>query len=195
MNYHCEDGSIVSFPTCFIAKIIDYGRCFFDGALAISNIVCNSTECDAEITNNTGLKETTHCGVDFGFSSVFDNLHDTVNNNTSDFFWINSTRPNRSHDLRFCANNDYIIKQMYPNLFNSIEYIDKYGTPENIHLPYSSTEKNVRNVSDMRICLTKFLTNWHTTLNEQYYQQKGYSLAGTMDIFSDERPYTFTVNL
>lgn len=184
MNYHLENGETISFPTLYISKIIDYGRCHIAKATnQIIDTICNLSTCQP------------NCGEDFGFVTIKGLPNEPANIQTSSFHWINPYVINRSHDLRLIAN----LKLMIPDFqkefpfFNDIVYFEMYGTPEDL-TPYDSTQKIIRNVSDARKSLEDFLPGWcQNELNEQYYIDQDYVKAGEMHIYSDGKtPYRYS---
>lgn len=72
----------ISFKSKYIAKIIDYGRCFFKESIFIRNKICQESSCDPE------------CGDDVGYNW----LHEDGLNGYN--YYISSSEVNISHDLR-----------------------------------------------------------------------------------------------
>ena len=146
----------ISFGTNYTAKIIDYGRCFFrdDATPALSSLsifdrVCKTQSCNDAQT--TGV-----CGQRVGFAW----LHATAVFDPKQYF-INSSFPNKSHDLRLL----HILKEplgelgnairrkskqatfpralMLERLCNAVVYESTFGTP-----PHESSDNMIRNVHD-----------------------------------------------
>jgi hypothetical protein len=85
-HYHNKDGSITSFYSKYLPKIIDYGRSFFDNgnlnSKKIYDKICSIPECNP------------NCGENSGFSWLDPNPYLT----------ISSSKKNESHDLRILNN-------------------------------------------------------------------------------------------
>lgn len=87
MQYHTKTGPVVVFKTRYIAKIIDYGRCYTKQTEELyTNVICKTSGC----------KDTVPCGNDEGFN-FFDDVHNKDN------FFISSRKRNKSHDLRLAT--------------------------------------------------------------------------------------------
>lgn len=182
MSYHLENGSVISFPTIYIAKIIDYGRCYTKDTKIIADYICRIKVCRP------------NCGFHKGFGVINGFPNETANERTSSFYWINPRVVNRSHDLRLIANFSKLFKSSFP-FFNDIKYLNTFGTPEDLNT-YSKVNKIIRNVSDVRSSLEDFLPEWcRNELNEQYYISQGMTKAGDIHIYADNTPYEFIVNL
>lgn len=108
---------IVAFKTNIVAKIIDYGRCYFPDSLRMSQEVCDTSECTDEQT----------CGKDFGFA--------VLGKKVENLYWIDSYKKNRSHDLRltqFVKDHLSPLHEPLKSLIDNVVYVDFYGTPENL---------------------------------------------------------------
>jgi hypothetical protein len=183
MNYHLENGNIISFPTIYISKIIDYGRCHFNkeylATKDIIDVICRRCPPD--------------CGIEIGYEAIQGMPLETADASNTSFYWINPIVKNCSHDLRLIANFKNILKTEY-NFFNDIIYLHNFGTPENL-TPYDKTEKIIRNVSDARESLEDFLPNWcETELTEKYYINAGITKAAEIHVYEDGRPYEYIIN-
>jgi hypothetical protein len=161
-HYHLDNGVIVSFKCSYIAKIIDYGRCYFNNkkdninSVDIRKMVCDENEC------NKGMNR---CGDGLGYIIL-----DKETDISKSFHYINSSRVNRSHDLRLLyyvsenyksefknnlTHNIYFDKDM-ETLFDKIKYTKEFGTKENIN---SGLPRSVNNISDAFKLLTKICTS------------------------------------
>lgn len=128
-------GTIININTNYIAKIIDYGRCFFsdfgDDNLLSSKSILKT------------VKESIVCKTN-GFNKIGFNFRDR--NHTVENHYISCMKKNESHDLRLAS---IIVKRSrkMKNLFGSdrIIYTGYYGTPENI----SYDKYHIRNLDDM----------------------------------------------
>jgi len=87
MNYHLENDDIISFPTIYIAKIIDYGRCHF------CNCVVPGTN---DIINQLSFY---NCNKK-GFYWIRGTQGKPANDPKSSNHWVNPLVKNNSHDLR-----------------------------------------------------------------------------------------------
>ena len=80
-HYHNSDGTITTFCSPYIPKIIDYGRSFFDNgnlnSRKIYDKLCKIKDCEK-------------CGDDYGFSWL----------DPKPSYYISSSKKNESHDLR-----------------------------------------------------------------------------------------------
>jgi hypothetical protein len=181
INYHLENGKIMSFPTIYISKIIDYGRCHIKETKQIMDDVCQNKICHPD------------CGDNYGFNVIRGIPREKADDPKSEFYWINPLITNKSHDLRLIANFKSRFKNKF-NFFNDIVYLDKFGTPQNL-TPYNKTDKIIRNVSDMRESLEDFLPEWcKNELTEKYYMDKGITKAGDIHVYTDGRPYEYIVS-
>ena len=120
-HYHMPDGTVVSFKSSYIAKIIDYGRCFYndvsnpdiDGtSQTVHSSLCRQRECRPT------------CGIEKGYYFT-----QPLSANPSDDHYISSVVRNRSHDLILLK----ILKRTITPIDAVIAltvYDDQYGTPE-----------------------------------------------------------------
>ena len=135
MNYHSKDGEILSFPSEFIVKIIDYGRNYFDNSKTntgniMKNEICNNPKCNPK------------CGEQFGYDVIKGNIDDPNLN----FHNIFPNKPNQSHDLRLL----YIFQDYFKQLIHTkINYESGYGTPENLTNGFINMNKET--IEDMKI--------------------------------------------
>ena len=74
MHYHLSGGEVVSFKTKYIAKIIDYGRCFFrakgegESSADLSKVLCGSdAPCRIKRERESETPVKSHCGSRSGF--------------------------------------------------------------------------------------------------------------------------------
>ena len=84
MRYHESDGQIIEFKTKFIAKIIDYGRCFYEGEKMYPE---NASDCGYSFIDDTLLK---------------------------DAYYISTQIPNKSHDLLLASRINEIDPLVFP---------------------------------------------------------------------------------
>jgi len=123
MRYHLPGDEIVTIYTNHVAKIIDYGRCFFHETETMNSkkyhdLVCEAKECKPD------------CGEDYGY--------DILNNNNMETDFITPQKRNRSHDLRLWSSivtkwlkkREHACPEYISALLNKIFYKSEYGTPE-----------------------------------------------------------------
>jgi len=122
MRYHLPGNEIVTLYTKYVAKLVDYGRCFFYdnenmNSKKYHDLLCKAPDC------NPG------CGEYYGY--------DILNGNIKDDY-ITPQKRNRSHDLRLWNNivKKWLKKRKHAcpdyifNILNRIHYRSEYGTPE-----------------------------------------------------------------
>ena len=122
--------------TNYIAKIIDYGRCFvgdlgndkFLNSEKIGKIIYSLSEC------SDGNEAYVEAGLSF-----FDKKH------TEDNFYLSSLIRNRSHDLRLANMVSQSSRKMKKLFDNRIVYDGEFGTKEKD----SDETQNINNVEDM----------------------------------------------
>ena len=202
MHYHVTDingqEKIISFPTEYIAKIIDYGRNYFQSKTTNTNNIvreiCKTKECGA------------FCGESVGFSIISGRygqrpLHlrpsPSPGNSPYDIvddYFIDPVVPNPSHDLRlFHDFTRYKIHQAirippaprnveygYPPMHNTFGRNAWFGPTDNVSV--------ISTVTDMRRFLEHIHTDWISKL-QQYYAT--WTCGGDLHVYSDGRPYTF----
>jgi hypothetical protein len=119
MNYHKKNGLVTSFNTIYIAKLIDYGRCFVFESQSFYDALCDEAVCNYYGDNV--------CGESFGFKWFIPNDKNDVRN-----YYISSLVYNFSHDLRL-ANEvrnklSVPISTMLGSLMKDLVYDERYGT-------------------------------------------------------------------
>ena len=180
MHYHIQ-GHVMRIRTEYIAKIIDYGRNYFQNAAtgensdAIYRKICNAPECK-------GIKYP--CGIEFGYMSL----------NGRPKYYAEPRTKNCSADLR-------LIHYMFRKLRISrvyIHYETQHGTPEN--LDKNDTEAdgthNVYNVQGAFLLLHKIIEGAPTMFEHKYNDADGWQKAGEIHVYEqrgrEKKPYTFT---
>lgn len=151
-HYHFPT-EVVTFDSRYIAKIIDYGRCYFNDketnmdSLKIHKKVCNTSRCDPE------------CGKRKGY------------------YWLRETPPNRDSQIASAANNiSHDLRLIYGlknvghmsltlNLFMKLIYKHKFGTPE---LKESGLPSKVNNVIDAFNVINGIVKSQMTTTMKKY---------------------------
>jgi hypothetical protein len=172
MRYHTTDpDEIYTFKTEFIAKIIDYGRNYFNNGETntfkiMRDYICNKPECPIE------------CGSEVGYDIL--RGEDIPGN----FHWINPIKSNLSHDLRLAYEISNNI-QLFPN--GKIHYMSKYGTPE----LFSSVNDRVLNVPFMKLELEGIINKYNQAKSSKKYDST-WKEGLIMDIYEDGRDYELT---
>ena len=165
-HFQLDDGKLIFFKSRYIAKIIDYGRIYFNDVTNptynsdyIFNKLCAVAEC-----NTAGYP----CGQKKGYEWLY------KGNNVKYRHYINSRKTNKSHDLRLLK----IIEKIYKSnassinlfsstkyngirsdiqlLFSKIVYTELYGTKEKIK---SGLPSNINNIMDAFAVLQRICSN------------------------------------
>jgi hypothetical protein len=182
-HYHIA-GQIVSFKSKYVAKIIDYGRCFFkDETIEAKDIykkVCAEKECKPV------------CGTEKGFGWLAINKPNSYN------YWISSQKNNKSHDLRLLNEiklsykNLYEIKQISIPIFTlltQVKYNHQYGTP----VSKPAYPKKIQTIEDAATMLTYYVTHPVEISNNDahyaYYTRQ--TKFGDLHIYADGQPMRF----
>jgi len=168
MRYHTTNNKIIEFKSEYIVKIIDYGRNYVNNSRINSStllsLVCNTTECDPE------------CGAEYGYDSI-------IVPDPSTYYWIDPSKPNMSHDLRFAM----ILNDKSPML-DSLLYENTYGTPENT----TGDKSNITSIFDLVNYLEDFMPKFNKFKQPKKYDTS-WKVVATMDIYHDGRDYEFNV--
>jgi hypothetical protein len=171
MKYH-HNGKVFEFKSEFIVKIIDYGFNYFNNGKTntkeIMEIICTQNNCPK-------------CGLKKGYETIQGNIM----NPEREFYWINPIVPNVSHDLKFA----FWIQNNTPNfnLIEKIHYKKDAGTPED----KTGDEKNIRSIFNLLDALESEINYFNEIENHNKYAE--WTVAATMDVYDDEREYTFDV--
>lgn len=184
--YHLLDGSVVSFKSSFIAKMIDYGRSYYDETLppkafdiesnskSVYDTVCNIPECDP------------NCGSNVGFE-WFELGHN-----------ISSQQPNLSQDLRLLSmlhNADKVFggaqytamcknvraSPLLKQLCAKVVFDNMYDTQEE---PTQGYPVRINNVTDAYLAL-KDLIQTPTVVGLNMSNYDGLDRLGEMHIYMD----------
>jgi len=192
-KYYLNDGSLVEFKSSYIAKIIDYGRCFFVdkdetdfimSSKTTYDAVCKIKKCDPKCGKNVGYK--------------FMQKERTPGSNA----FISSIVCNRSHDLRL-LNELYITKKIdiyNPSLYDLLQKV-KYGV--GIHDPeekiYGTKEQlnsemphSIVNIGDAHEAL-KHMVISNKIKNDNDY--KHMESVGTFHIYQNGTSMNFIPNV
>jgi len=189
-HYHYKDGKTVSFKSKYIAKIIDYGRSFFNDKEA----KMDSKKIRASLCEIDSCNQEEKCGKFQGFASL---RGETIELNESNGY-IDSTNANYSHDLLLIHKLKYLfINKIYKfsnlgELFDKLNYNSDYGTiamktdiePKMSKKPKKRNEItildfNINNVNDLSRHLKYLIIN--DFRNIMGINESNYSLYETID--------------
>jgi len=189
-HYHLSNGEIVDFKSQYIAKIIDYGRCYFDD----DKTKINSVKIVKEICFTNGCFP--HCGYGAGFRT---SARELKPNN----YYTSIMYPNQSHDLRalnimksyikpgnifaYKPLNDFIQKVVYGQGITGEKVY--YGTKPNTKSgsPKYLTINNVNDASnELKRLIKDPVVIQH---NNNVYDNK--EKIGDLHIYTDERNMKF----
>lgn len=192
--YYKGGNNVLQFKTALIPVVIDYGRCFVDctalGGLKSSDVITSVCRQDS----SSGGPCINSCGNDRGysFSPEYDSKTNTFAETDEDSYFINYTKRNKSHDLRFlryfASSIDFSqVNHPLVGLFGRIESSSTpFGLPEMASLP----DGMVRNVDDALAQLTAILQMPGFTTGFEGLQE-----YGTVHINTDLRaPFAFVKN-
>jgi hypothetical protein len=185
-HYHLNSGKTIQFHSKYIAKIIDYGRCYYhaDAEKNSKNTydrICAIRECDPE------------CGENVGFKLLAPD--------TGKSYYKSSQTRNMSHDLRLAyivaSNllkiNDNSVIPPNKSLLQRIVYEKRYGTPERENGPIDAKYNipaKINNVSDMRAILEYYISIEKIIKYNEYYHSP-FTKMGDMHIYEDRRPMEY----
>jgi hypothetical protein len=190
-NYHYIDengvSKVVSFNCEYIAKIIDYGKCYYyknseNNSEQIKTIVCNLKECNK---NNLPSCDGTHNGLGWLTSPDNTNLNSSVLNVSADLYFLD--------DLITYKSTPQYIQNILKKLNDKKTYKDmgKYVEIYYDSTPESGLPEKINNIKDLEIELRKaildneFQKSYNNTNNTNNYNDK--NMLGTLDIYSDKK--------
>ena len=182
-HYHYADGSVLTFKSRYLPKIIDYGRSYVRHPDARESCEeFRKSLCAIKNCNPSGHP----CGTKYGYTWL-----DPAPN--SEF--INSTKPNMSHDLRLAHRAKTEMKKAgYDNgcLFDVLDrviFTNKYGTKEEV--VSGCDEGSIHNVKDMARAMHDFI-QLPNIVKRSVDRYAGYRSLGDMHIYLDgSRPVRF----
>lgn len=174
MRYH-SNGKVIEFKSDYIAKIIDYGRNYFNnGTITTKDImnrfICNVPEC--ELNGET-------CGDKVGYNVI----RGEGDGKEGSFYWINPVVPNTSHDL-ILAN----YMHEFANIKSKLIYDHQYGTPERQSCPPSK----ICNIFNLKDYLEEYLPEYNSLKQNKKYDDT-WKVVATMDIYDDGREYEYNI--
>jgi hypothetical protein len=204
-HYHLPTGETVSFKSSYIAKIIDYGRSYFNDIVSGVNSkdiyaeVCDAYDCrDADAEDD----DDESCGSEKGFGWMRDE-------DPAKSHYISSQKRNMSHDLlplaRLKESNSLKLLASAPlkALLAAVNYkavnptqarelgSAYFGTQEILPKKASQTRK-INNVYDAFTYLADILMPGEPLIaqNDLYYADPAKKI-GDLDIYSDGRGMNF----
>ena len=205
-HYHQSDGSVVEFKSPYIAKVIDYGRSYFEtdkmNSFDILKQLCKEPDC-----NDQYFKKS-KCGQSYGFQYM------NTASKLKESYYICSAIYNPSHDLRLMSilgnrmkemkiklknqTHDW-IREMLEGMFGSVVYgagltaeqkkqYYVYGTKANPKSGITSKGTTINNVNDaaaiVRDCLD-YSAPWNETAHSHMKK------LGDIHVYSDGTPMKF----
>ena len=199
-HYHVG-GEEITFKSSYIAKIIDYGRCFFEdknnsnkhtnASKRIYEKICDINSCYPRDDDGKIIKDKYSCGQNVGYANI------APENPPGSFFYISGTKRNSSHDLRLLyllkrrtGINDMYLKELLQKIQYGVNVDNEnkiYGTIEN---EKSGLPHKINNVVDARNALGQLIMSeplQHT--NQESYLSK--EKLGDLHIYDDGRPVEF----
>jgi len=179
IHYHYHNSSsvhVVEFKSRYIAKIIDYGRCYCKPVSSadsgeIHEVICGMSDCPA-------------CGVGQGFGLLRNKTANVKRNS-----YINGSICNQSHDLRLL----HIVCMKVPSLFfglgtaYKVHFEESHGTPEQLNSGLETG--SINNVLDAKKVLTELLEAQNNANTTDIYAH--YKKLGDLHIYNDGRPMQF----
>jgi hypothetical protein len=152
IRYYDEtDDSLITIQTNYIAKIIDYGRCYFGN---LGNPKHMTSMRLGEL-----IKESSEC-IDRGIDTVGYNFFDYSPDKSNHY--INSSIKNVSHDLRLVHLLSHSSRKMHLLFDGLIVYETNYGTPQKV----SSSRDYIKNVTDVYDFLKVSIMNSSVLVSE-----------------------------
>jgi hypothetical protein len=207
INYHQPNGSLVSTKTEFIPVILDYGHSFVD-CNRLQQLIRdvtntnNSEDIIRIVCNNDSVCKGT-CGDKVGYTWIpdYDKPTSTFSTDSEHNYFIDQTRPNRSHDLRILdmlkrnydyneiPSSEYIKRVFIDDFLNKFQlWNEKYGTPEDVNPNFDK----IYNVHTAAKLLTDIIISPDFIRdNDAIYSSR--TLYGTIDIWTNiSKPFVFT---
>jgi len=188
-KYVLNKKETISFKSSYVAKIIDYGRCYFNyNELGFEN--------DKRFENSSQVFETLckteKCDPDCGWNYGYDWLYPVDNK-----YFIVSSVKNSSHDLQLLQSIRYdreffnLGDNMYKNLLSKFAYSDKVGRAPNDEHGYPT---RINNVTDAFMCLRDMIKdNNYKILSEIQYSSK--KKLGTLTVYANGEQMEYVPNI
>lgn len=182
--YHLTDGTKVQFKSRYVAKIIDYGRSYYNDD---NKHHTNSKKIRKHLCKNSACNENDKCGNKSGLGYL-DPENYTVGNGD----YIVSTKRNVSHDLRLLnlvgnsVNRHFeseftVYESMMYDMFGKVVFDSSYGTEEVVA---SGKKTHINNVVDAELELRDIIINSSVkAANDKYCKTK--TKLYTLHVYAD----------
>lgn len=198
--YHSKNGSVTSFKSSYIPKIIDYGRCFYDFKNPSEYGVINNSKtiykevCDLRVCNP--------CGYSNGYAWLAPNtttisVHD--HNLSQDLRLLKMLQSNPNAGIVGRTINKHMTQSnpILGEILNHVVFKGEHFTPENTEMGSSSFSKKrswwnfrkpdykINNVIDAYLVLSNVIQDPKLIkANEDKY--KSYKKIGEMHVYEDK---------
>jgi hypothetical protein len=178
-HYHFKNGREISFKSRYIAKIIDYGRSFFeDKEFNINSLDIRKKLCKLKLCKP-------NCGENYGFGWLSDDM-------TEEYYFIDSTQKNNSHDLRLLnemkkSGIDRSVVNHFRYLFDALVYEGDYGT-EPMESGYPTTIQNIKDVILFFMDSIDVDPSIYSNMENAY---DGFKKIGDIHVYEDNLPMQF----
>jgi hypothetical protein len=206
-HYHQKNGTVVEFKSPYIAKVIDYGRSYFESdkmnSFDILKKLCKEPDCDDKYYKNR------KCGDSYGFQYM------NTASKLKDSYYICSAIHNPSHDLRLMnilgkrmkeLNIKLTKNQTHAAILSMLEFMFEntiygdgltaaqkkqyyiYGTKAKPKSGITSKGTSINNVNDAEVMLRDgidFSAPWNETAHSQMEK------LGDIHVYSDGKPMKF----
>jgi len=202
-HYHQKDGTVVEFKSPYIAKIIDYGRSYFQSdkmdSFDVLKKLCKEPDCDGQ----------NKCGESYGFKYM------NTASKLRDSYYICSAIYNPSHDLRLINIIGKRMKELnikltknpqHEEIHSMLEYMFEntvygdgltvaqkkqyylYGTKAQPKSGITSKSTKINNVNDAEVMLRDGIA-FSATWNDYSHSLMG--KLGDIHVYSDGTPMKF----
>ena len=184
INYRYEytDGSIVEFKSKYIAKIIDYGRSYFNDSQN-DDISGSSTKIYKNICDNVNdcTYQQRFCGEIYGFLPL-------SKSNTN---YVRSSIGNVSYDLLLLKRVSKLVKDVGITVTQEIKNFIKVESEEESQEKYRNTDPNkIENIFDAHNVLRKLVIEKYDANNANYDE---FEALASLTIYESRRPMEFTL--
>jgi len=183
-HFHTKEGDVISFKSCYVVKMIDYGRCFVKPfSEKAKDEVCDTDECAP------------NCGSKFGY--FFNDrlksysIESSIKNESHDLRLLQTLRENVWADYKNSGNHFKSESQMwlYKELLERVHYEKRFGTPEKLEtgiktLPNGIKMVKVNNVTDAKTLLQQLLLQ-RGDENERTHETQ--TKLGDLHVYCDGR--------